>query len=405
MTSEFKEHWAPLTACTIGIGLGAALTPYTMSIFSPELIRTFGWSKAQFALVGSLPILTLALAPIAGRFTDLVGPRVAAAVGFSAIPLGFIGFSLMRGSLLEFCLIWLLQTAFGILTTSLVFARVIVERFNRSRGLALSALMTGPPLAGALLVPVLAGLIAAYGWRGGYVALAAISGFAGAITIMMMGKGPAVPRERRTFPPRERGDLLILLRNRGLLLLIGGMFLVNLPQVVASSQLKLLLLEDGVDDTGATMMVSLYAIGVIVGRFLTGLALDRLPTHMVGLMMLGLPTLGFLILSASVPSTFVLGVAILTIGLAQGAEGDIGAYLIAARWGMQNYSFLMGFVSAAIGAGTAAGSILLSGALFVGGSYTPFLILSAVASAAGALLVFLTGFSPVTAENGAILRR
>ncbi len=53
---------------------------------------------------------------------------------------------------------------------------------------------------------------------------------------------------------------------------VGGMLLVNLPQAFAQSQLKLVVLDNGVTDVAATWMVSLYATGVIVGRFISGFA-------------------------------------------------------------------------------------------------------------------------------------
>ena len=72
---EFRIHWAILLASSIGLALGAALTHYTTSVFGPPLIAEFGWSKAQFALIGSVPLLSLFIAPFAGRFTDRFGSR------------------------------------------------------------------------------------------------------------------------------------------------------------------------------------------------------------------------------------------------------------------------------------------------------------------------------------------
>ena len=81
---EFRLNWQPLLAASIGLAMGSALGHYTLSLFGPALIAEFGWTKAQFALVGALPLATLPLAPFAGRFTDRFGTRVAAIVGFTA---------------------------------------------------------------------------------------------------------------------------------------------------------------------------------------------------------------------------------------------------------------------------------------------------------------------------------
>ena len=156
---EFRVNWQQLLAAALGIGLGSALSHYTMSLFGPPLIEEFGWTAAEFALLGSITLVSLALVPVAGRFTDRFGPRLAAIIGFTAIPLGFIAYTMMSGSIVLFFAIYVVQHIFGILTTSLVFARVVVERFVSARGIALSVLMTGPPLAGAVLAPVLGGII------------------------------------------------------------------------------------------------------------------------------------------------------------------------------------------------------------------------------------------------------
>lgn len=387
---EFKLNWVSLLASAIGMALGSAISHYTMSLFGPEMIREFGWSKADFALIGTVPFFTLVLIPVAGRFTDRFGTRVAAIVGFTALPLGFLAYTVMSGSLIEFFAIYLVQHVFAILTTTMVFARVIVERFDKARGLALSVLMTGPPLVGAVIVPILGGLMRTEGWRSGYVLLAALTATGGVIAVSLMGRGV-----RREAPPKDRSlsrlEFWTILTNPAFLLVIGGMILVNLPQVFASSQLKLVVMENGLDDRMATWMVSLYPTGVIIGRFLSGLALDRLPAHLVAIAALGLPAIGFVVLASGTTEFWIVAGAVAIVGLAQGAEGDIGAYLVSRRFDMKNYSLMLSMVTASIGLGSAIGSALLSFTLRTSGDYNSFLIVSAFATILGALLFFATG--------------
>ncbi len=394
--SEFKANRRSLAATFIGIGTGSAIGHYTLSLFGPELIREFGWAKADYALVGTLQIFTLLATPFAGRFTDRFGVKVAASIGFAAMSLGFLAFSLMSGSLTQFFVIWVLQHIFGVLSTSLVFSRLIVEQFDKARGGALALLMTGPPLSGAIAAPVIASVISAEGWRAAFVLLAAISAVGGAFCVTFMARSAKHDEKAADGSPvldvhLSRQELLALMRTRTFLLLVGGMALINVPQVFASSQLKLIVLSNGVADQTATWMVSLYAVGVIIGRIIFGLALDRMRPHYVALVALSLPAIGFVILAGSVDMVWLLAAAVLLIGLAQGAEGDIGGYLISRHFSLKNYSLILGFVKAGLDGGGAIGALILSFTLRTTESYVPFLLIVAVTTVLGAICFFMTG--------------
>ena len=390
---EFRINWQSLLATFIGIATGSAIGHYTLSLFSPALIAEFGWSKSQFALVGSLPIVTMLVVPLAGRFTDRVGTRIAATVGFTAMSLGFFAFSVMQGSIVEFFTIWLVQHIFGVLSTSLVFARLVVERFDKARGSALSVLMMGPPLSGAITAPLLGALIATEGWRAAFVALAVVSAVGGIICVAFMrGNVRQASAEKKVHVRMSRAELSALIRHPTFLLLVGGMFLINIPQVFASSQLKLIVLSKGITDQAATWMVSLYAIGVMAGRIVFGVALDRVRAHLVALFALSLPAIGLLILAGPVPAVWLLASGVLVIGLAQGAEGDLASYLISRHFDLKNFSLILGFVKAGLDGGGAIGAAILSYTLHTTDSYSPFLLLSAVTTIIGAILFFLTGY-------------
>ena len=392
--SEFKVNWPTLLATFTGIATGSALSHYTLSLFAPELIREFGWSKAEFALVSALPLITAFVTPLAGRFTDRFGARLAAAIGFVAISLGFLAMSAMNGSLLEFFAIWLVQHVFGVMTTSLVFTRVIVQRFDKARGSALSALMMGPPLSGAIVAPILGWIISDYGWRAGFLSLAIVSGIGGLICIGFMGRRarrPDQPAEARSLKV-SGAELKAILRHPTFLLIVGGMFLINIAQPFAASQLKLVVLAKGLPDDIGTWMVSLYAAGVMLGRVIFGLALDRFAANVVAISALSLPALGFLILASPAVAIEPVAIGILLIGIAQGAEGDIGGYLVSRHFALKNYSLIFSFVKSALEGGGAIGALILSYTLSrTEGSFVPFLLLCAATTVVGALLFFMTG--------------
>lgn len=391
---EFRLNWVTLLATFIGIGTGNALSHYTLSVFAPELIAEFGWSKAQFALLGTLQLVSLVTTPFAGRFADRFGVRVAAFVGFLAISAGFVFFSIMQGSLIEFFIVWLLQHIFGVLTTSLVLTRAIVERFDKARGTSLSLLMMGPPLSGAIAAPMLGALIASEGWRVAFVALAIASAIGGLIAVFLLGHQKQHTPICNAVPRLGRAELLVITRTRTFLLLVVGMFLINIPQVFAASQIKLVVMASGVPDELATWMVSFYAMGVIGGRAIFGIALDRIGAHIVALCALSLPVIGFLILANHGTIAWAVAAGVTIIGVAQGAEGDVGAYMVSRHFDQANYSLIFGFVKAALDGGGAIGSLLLSAILASTDSYAPFLYVSAATTMIGTICFFLTGPGP-----------
>ncbi len=396
---EIRLNWQALMSGAFGMALGSALSHYTLSLFGPAMIKDLGWTKSEFALIGSVPLATLLLIPVAGRFTDRFGTRVAAILGFIGVPLGFVAMSMMSGNLIEYFAIYLAQHVFGIMTTSLVFCRVIVERFDAARGLALSLTMSAPPLAGAIAAPLLGGVIAEDGWRAGYLTMAAITAVGGVVAILLMGANRRRTAPRDSTIKLSRAEFLGLLRSPMLLLIVGGMLLVNLPQAFASSQLKLVAMANGVTDGTATAMVSLYAIGVIIGRFITGIALDsKVPPHVVAILALGLPAVGYLVFASAITSTVILMAGVLLIGLAQGAESDIGAFLISRKFDIKNFSLLLSFMTMSIGLGSALGSLVLSFTLHQSDSYVPYLILAAVGTLTGAVAFGLTGMDWAGAE-------
>jgi MFS family permease len=374
------------------MALGLSLNHYVMSLFAPELLKEFGWTRSQFALVGAVSFVAILFIPFAGRLTDRLGPRKAAAIGFTAVSIGYLGFSMMSGSFGLFLAIVLFHSVLGTLTTTMVFARIIVEQYDKARGFALSIVMSCAPLGGAIAVPFVNDIIGDHGWRSAYQLLALVTALGGILTLALMGgTGNASANSLRTTQKLSRKEMAALITTPLFPLAVGGMLLVNVPQLLVSSQLLLVLAENKAVGQTATWIASLYAIGVAVGRVLCGLLLDRIAVHKVAIMTLGLPAIGLAAIASPYDATWVLASSILLMALAQGAEGDVGAYLISRKFPLCNYSLIASFMTVALTLGGALGSVMLSYSLKQTDNYNSFLILSAVATLIGAWLFYRTG--------------
>ena len=95
---------------------------------------------------------------------------------------------MMNGSFGLFLGIVLFQSVLGTLTTTMVFSRVIVERYDKARGFALSLVISCAPLGGAIAVPFIGDIITDHGWRSAYQVLALVTALGGILTLVLMGE-------------------------------------------------------------------------------------------------------------------------------------------------------------------------------------------------------------------------
>lgn len=387
--AELREHWRPLLAATIGIGTGMSVHGTITSVIAPHLIADNGWSMADFALVGSLGIVSTLAFPFIGRMADVLGVRMTALIGQVSLPLIYLAFSMMSGALSVYVAIFVVQSLICVTTTATVFTRLPVQFIVRSRGLALAIVASGPAVTAAILGPLLNTYVEAYGWRASYQAVAVFTAIAGAITFLLIPANASPPRGRSAPRRRAREDYPEIFRSKAFWMLLAAMLLCNLPQVIMLTQLKLVLLDNGVTGPGAAPMFSALAIGMLAGRFITGVALDRFNPYVVAFVTLGLPSLGLFVIASSVDAYMVLLGAVFFLGFAFGAEGDIVAFLVARCFGVAIYGSVMGLLTAVISFSAALGAVLLSVTLARTGGFELFLTIAGLGVLAGAVVLLL----------------
>ncbi len=387
---ELRRQWRPLLAALIGLGSGFSTASYVTSIMAPHFLQEFGWSKSEFALVGGLGLISTAVFPFVGRLADVIGVRRTALIGVIAGPLSFLALSRMSGDIRIYIALFLFQGALCITTTATVYSRIVVQYITRARGLALAIVASAPALTGAIGGPLLNNYVEAHGWRAGYVAVMIFAVTAGAIALLIM------PAERRAQLPTTttsarttKSDYREIFRNKAFWLIIGAMLLCNLSQVISLTQLNLVLLAQGVTPKGVSGMISVFASGVLVGRFLSGLALDRFPAPLVAVVGLGLPAMGLFLMAFHCDAFPLLTLSVLLLGLSLGSEGDVVAYLVVRNFGVRIYSSVMGMVTATMSISASLGAAVLSLTLKLTGGFEVFLMICGTTALIGALLFLL----------------
>lgn len=399
--SEFRVNWRALAGATLGLGSGLSINGYVHSILAPYLLKDFGWTKSEFALIGSIYILGMISIPLSGRLADTVGARGAILFGVILYPFSWIALSMMGPDIRLYYAISIFQLLLCSTTTTTVYSRVVAERFDTARGIGLGIMACGPAIAGAVGSPILAQYVAAHGWRAGAVAFAVFTTLAGIAALLLI---PAIARSRvqadGTPAPRRKGaDYREILRNPAFWLVFVSVFLCCLPYAVVQTQLNVMLLEKHLTPTASGLIISTFAVGVMAGRFGLGAALDRFPTHLVAFVGMALSGVGLFILASPVTHVAPLLVGVALFGLSFGAESDIMGYAVARYFGMDNYSSVLGLLMAAAGAAMTTGSILLSKTLAHSDSYSPFMVIAGISVLCGAtLLLRLRSIPPRAVE-------
>lgn len=126
----------------------------------------FGWDRSAVSLTASLGFVVYGLAQaLSGRWADRTGPRVIFAASIALLGVGTVAVSSIV-TLWQAYLIFGVLIMFGVGGASSPTSAVAVARwFTARRGLALGVVAAGSAAGQLVLVPAVAALMGAVGWR------------------------------------------------------------------------------------------------------------------------------------------------------------------------------------------------------------------------------------------------
>lgn len=361
---EWLGGWRVVLSAGIGAAGGLILYPFVASLFITHHVAAFGWTRGEAAYASIASLCAGLLAPLVGRLADRIGVRPVIIVGSIGFAAACAGQGLQTGNIwlyyaLTFCLIF-----FGLGTTSITWARPINALFVRSRGLALSTALSSVTLTAAITPPLLNHVITTYGWRNGWFMLGALAIVCAALALLLLPR--VKPRPEATANSYRLGEAA---RTPAFWLLVAGMFIINIPSGGLMGQMAALVGDKGLDGATVASVLSAFAISVFAGRLIAGFCLDRFPPHIVTFLAMALPAAGCLMLLGPGGALPLVIAGIALAGLSQGAEGDVGPFLIGRYFGLKAFGALMGCVNAAVVGGTGIGGVLFAQAFDNTGSY------------------------------------
>ncbi|MFJ3531744.1 MULTISPECIES: MFS transporter [unclassified Streptomyces] len=385
---ESRTGWRTALASTLGLACGpSVLAVTTFGAFIAPLHREFGWSIPAIGLASSLLSITLVLiSPVQGLLVDRFGGRRVILCSSPFFALSLMAMYFLPDSLPAFYLGWVFIPLCGLGLWPVSYLRLTAGWFERRLGLALGVANSGIGI-GTVLAPVLTTvLIGTWGWRAAYLGLGVVALIAFPVAYFLL----AEPRPR-TETRRVSGDTLrAAARTRPFWLVLAAFVLLGtIGSTVLVHQISLLL-DAGIPSHIANLVPVALGVALIVARLVTGWLLDRFTvSHVMSVYLVG--GIASVLLFAAGPNVPMALLAAALSGLLIGAEFDVLSYLIPRYFGRLAFGRIYGVAFAVFQIGGAAATSLVSVSRDRYGSYSPAMLVLAVACAVCAVLFLCLG--------------
>jgi len=400
---------------------------YGFSTFFNPMIAEFGWSRTVMSGVFSLSRLEGGIeGPIAGWLTDKYGARRLLLIGVAISGIGFITLWMVNSPLSLYLIFGLvLSLGFNLGYTHATSAAV-AKWFIKRRGRALSFLITGNGIGGAIFVPLIAWLIIQFGWR---VATVIIGLATLAIPLPLsllvrstpeeMGLVPDGKTVKQESPPSDKEYSLAssggsvspedvdftvreAMRTRAFWVYAASMMLRScILSAIVVHQIPHLT-DIGIPYQTASSVLGLMVLVSVPGRFFFGWLGDRFNKKVLLFLLCLLQGAGiFIFINASTLPLLYLFVVV--YGLGYGGVIPLTLALRADLFGRRNYATIAGITMFLSMIGTVAAPIFAGYLYDTTQSYSlAFYIFTVMICLSGILFLFIPRPSPPRRYSGVV---
>jgi MFS family permease len=395
--------WVVVACAFVVLSLGFGVA-YSFSAFFLTLQAEFDASRGAVSLIFAISgALYFGLGALTGTIADRVGPRWLSAAGMAMIGVGLLLASRAE-NLTQIYVTYGLSVGLGVGFSYVPAVGAVQRWFIRRRGMASGFAVSGIGV-GTLVMPLLATeLIDAIGWRGAYVALAALAVVVGGGASLLIEHSP----EKRGLrpdgdPPRAEpgtpgagapvtipgASLREALAARPFWLLYGACLATSLGLFIPFVHLAAYATDWGLSEETGVFLFGLVGVGSIAGRFVLGGAADRwgrrrsLAATFAGMGLMMLWWLGS-------ETAWSLAVFSLVFGACYGGFVALIPALATDYFGGRNAGGIIGVLYTGAGVGSLLGPTLAGLAFDLAGSYTLPIAAAAAVNAVALLLILVT---------------
>lgn len=392
LTAEWKR-WSIVAGATFVLAVTAG-GRFMVGLVFDQIRDGFSLSHAALGLIVSLNVLIVGAAqPLVGWLVDRLPARVVGTVGLAFIAAGMI-LTAEAHSTLFLVIGYGVLVALGLGAVSPVTITPLVTGwFEKRRATALSVVSMGSPLGQLIIVPALAVLVGAIGWRAGYfVVAAALLCIGGPLILLLL-------RERETpvdeFEPTAGCSLNHAVRATSFWRLSVGFFVCGFTMSWIMTYFFDYASINSIDKGLAAFALSMMGGISMLGTLTTGWWSDKtggtLPLAVIYLLRgIGF---GLLFLAKSNPAFVLLAMAV--IGFSWSSTVPLTSALCANIYGRRSLGAIFGLMYAIMPLGSAI-SAAVTGFLYdQTGSYVPSLLINVAAGTIAALTVIQVQRTPI----------
>lgn len=387
--------WLILGAAFLAFMVGASVM-HSYTVFLLAFVADFGWSRAESSVAYSVGQLVGGLSsPLVGSMVDRLGARRMVLLGGALLVLGLIGSAHAHA-------LWQMVFLYGVVITFganciglLVFVPLVSRLFPRRRGMAISVLQSANASGRAASAPASQATIEILGWRGAYLAAAAVAGAVLLPLAFVFGNrragaaptagGPGLGAVERPWTLAEaiRTPQFWLLFLVYMLTSIGS-FLVSLHQIAFA-------VDVGFDPLYAAGVLGMGSFLAMPGVVATGTLSDYIGREYSALLAYGISIIGvFCALAITGPGDhLLLWLHACFFGLTWGARGPAITAKTADLFPGPRLGTILGVITIGSGLGAAIGSWAAGFIFDVSGSYRVAFIGSIIAYALGSLAFYM----------------
>ena len=397
-----KEEWRRYWPIVLGGAMGYScigLPPFCFGPFVGAIEQEFGWSRAQtmsgFTVMAGAAVLFNLLGGVA---VDRFGARPVALVGQVLLCSSFALLSQADGSIVNWIALWMLVALAVGMMQGPVWTISVAALFDKGRGLAIAAVLSGSSLTAALPPLIATALIEAFQWRAALIATAAIwLGLTLPFSLTLFARptgsapsrtAPAAAKPVSSLPGMTAREAMA---QPAYWLIVGGMFSFILYTMALAPNLVPLLMSKKLSLTAAGQIAALVGVVGLIARLSVGHLLDIFPTHIVAALVFLLPLFGLVLMMQHDPGIGALVIATAILGATIGAENDVIIYLVSKYFGTRSFGALLGGINSIAAIAATVGPIGAGWIYDRTGTYDMMLLILGCIMGLGALGMFTLG--------------